>query len=66
MKLLSIILTIIATQGAFADTQMYGVTDINLNSSAFKNTDLTKSLLRLGNEDGFKVPTNYSTEERWD
>lgn len=30
-------------QGAFADTQMYGVTDINLNSSAFKNTDLTKS-----------------------
>ena len=32
-----------ALQGAFADTQMYGVTDINLNSSAFKNTDLTKS-----------------------
>lgn len=30
-------------QGAFADTQMYGVTDINLNSSAFKSTDLTKS-----------------------
>jgi hypothetical protein len=30
-------------QGAFSATQMYGVTDINLNSSAFKSTDLTKS-----------------------
>jgi hypothetical protein len=30
-------------QGAFASTKMYGVSDINLDSSAFKGTDLTKS-----------------------